>query len=175
VRKSKLWKKLLGVEHLVFEDGDIEAGAGGGEALVFAVRPDRNHRNRCSRCGLRGRRYDGENGRRRWRALDAGTPACYLEAEAPRVSCTVHGVVVAAAPWARPGSRFTTAFEDQAAWLCANMTGTKAAQLLRTTWRSVRSIVARVVADLAGKTDRLAGLTRIGIDHQPPVWCDRYL
>jgi len=175
VRKSKLWRKLLGVEHLVFEDGDITAGAGGREVLVFAVRPDHNHRNRCSRCGRRGRRYDGGDGRRRWRALDAGTLACYLEAEAPRVSCAVHGVVVAAVPWARPGSRFTTAFEDQAAWLCANMTGTKAAQLLRTTWRSVQSIVARVVADLAGKTDRLAGLARIGIDEIAYRKGQRYL
>jgi transposase len=37
-------------------------------------------------------------------------------------------------------------------------------QLLRTTWRSMQSIVERVVADLAGRTDRLAGLERIGID-----------
>jgi transposase len=164
VRKSKLWKKLLGVEYLVFEDGDIEAGPGGREALVFAVRPDHGHRNRCSLCGRRGRRHDGGEGRRRWRALDAGTMRCYLEAEAPRVACPQHGVVVAAVPWARPGSRFTRAFEDQAAWLCAGMTGTKAAELLRTTWRSVQAIVQRVVADLAGKTDRLAGLERIGID-----------
>jgi transposase len=88
----------------------------------------------------------------------------HLEAVAPRVACLRHGVVAAAVPWARPGSRFTSAFEDQAAWLCANMTGTKAAQLLRTTWRSMQSIVERVVADLAGKMDRLAGLARIGID-----------
>jgi Transposase len=44
------------------------------------------------------------------------------------------------------------------------MTGTRAAQLLRTTWRSMQAIVERVVADLAGKSDRLAGLARIGID-----------
>ena len=164
VRKSKLWKKLLGVEHLVFEDGDIEAGRDGREVLVFWVRPGHGHRHRCSRCGRRCRRYDGGAGRRRWRALDAGTMRCYLEADAPRVRCPVHGIVVAAVPWARPGSRFTRPFEDQAAWLCASMTGTKAAELLRTTWRSVEAIVERVVADLAGKTDRLAGLRRIGID-----------
>ena len=89
---------------------------------------------------------------------------CYLEADAPRVACPVHGAVVAAVPWARSGSRFTAAFEDQAAWLCAAMNTTKAAELLRTTWRSLQAIIGRVVADLAGKTDRLAGLRRIGID-----------
>jgi transposase len=54
--------------------------------------------------------------------------------------------------------------KDQAAWLCDAMTGTKAAELLRTTWRSLQAIVERVVADLAGKTDRLDGLRKIGID-----------
>ena len=39
VRKSKLWKKLLGVEHLVLEDGEIEAGPGGGQVVVLAVPP----------------------------------------------------------------------------------------------------------------------------------------
>lgn len=164
MRKSKLWKKLLGVEHLVFEDGDIEAGPGGGETLVFGVRPDWRHRHRCSRCGRRVRYHDAGEGRRRWRALDLGVLRCFLEADAPRVCCPRHGVVVAAVPWARVGSRFTLAFEDQAAWLCAAMNVTKAAELLRTTWRSLQGIIERVVADLGGKTDRLAGLRRIGID-----------
>lgn len=163
MRKSKLWKKLLSVEHVVFEDGDFEEGAGGA-ALVFKVRPDRGHRSRCSRCGRRCRYHDAGEGRRRWRAPDLGAVRCYLEADAPRVNCPRHGIIVAAVPWARPGSRFTTAFEDQAAWLCAAMNTTKAAELLRTTWRSLQAIIGRVVAELAGKTDRLAGLRRIGID-----------
>jgi transposase len=165
VRKSKLWKKLLGAGHLVFEDGDIELEPGGQEVLVFQVRPGRGHRNRCSRCGRRSPWRDNGEGRRRWRALDLGVMRCYLEAGAPRVTCPVHGVVVAAVPWARqPRSRFTTAFEDQAAWLCAAMNMTKAAELLHVTWRSLQAIIERVVADLGGKTDRLAGLRRIGID-----------
>jgi hypothetical protein len=65
VRKSKLWKKLLGVGHLVFEDGDIVARPGSQEALVFRVRPNHGHRNRCSRCGRRCRLRDAGEGRRR--------------------------------------------------------------------------------------------------------------
>jgi transposase len=156
---------LLGVEHIVFEGWAVEAEPGGGEVLVFAVRPDRGHRNRCSRCGRRSPWRDAGDGRRRWRALDLGTVRCYLEAGAPRVACARHGVVAAAVPWARdPVSRFTAAFEDQAAWLCAAMNTTRAAGLLRTTWRSLQAIITRVVADVSGKTDRLAGLKRIGID-----------
>jgi len=166
VRKTKLWKKILGVEHLVFEDGGIGAGRGGGDVLVLRVRPDRSRKNRCSRCGRRCPRRDDGDGRRRWRALDAGTLMCFLEADAPRVACPRHGVVVAAVPWARAGARFTAAFEDQAAWLCAQMPWTQVAVLLRTTWRSLQGIVERVTAELAGGRDRLAGLRRIGIDEK---------
>jgi len=165
VRTIKLWRKLLGVEHIAFEGWEMETARGGEEVLVFAVRPDRRHRNRCSRCGRKSPVRDSGDGRRRWRALDLGTTRCFLEADAPRVVCAEHGVVVAAVPWARdPRSRFTASFEDLAAWLCAAMNVTKAAELLRTTWRSLHAVIERVIADLGEKTDRLAGLKRIGID-----------
>jgi transposase len=164
VRRSKLWKKLLDVEHVVLEDEVLEAGPGGTEILVIRLRPDKRHWLRCPLCGCRRPYRDDGEGRRRWRALDMAVMACYLEADAPRVACPRHGVIVAAVPWARHDSRYTCAFEDYAAWLAAAMPGKKAARLLRITWRSLQSIVGRVVADLAGRTDRLAGLRRIGID-----------
>jgi transposase len=101
---------------------------------------------------------------RRWRGLDLGTTQVYLQATTRRVSCPTHGVVVAAVPWARPGSRFTTAFEDTAAWLVCHATLSVVAVLLRIAWRSVSGIVGRVVTERAGAVDRLAGLRRIGID-----------
>jgi len=73
-------------------------------------------------------------------------------------------VVVAAVPWARAGSRFTTAFEDTCAWLVCHATLSVVAVLLRVAWRSVSDIVARVVAARSEARDRLAGLRRIGID-----------
>jgi transposase len=166
VRKSKLWKKLLHVEHVVLEDGDVENTPGGVEAVVIRLRPDRGHRLRCPGCGRRCPFYDSGDGRRRWRALDAGVMRCFLEADAPRVACPRHGVLVAAVPWARPGSRFTMAFEEQAAWLCAQMPWTKAAMLLRVTWRTLQSIVERVVTGLRSGKDRLDGVRRIGIDEK---------
>lgn len=139
-------------------------GEGAAEVLVVGVRPTRSRRLRCSRCDRRCRGYDQGEGRRRWRGLDLGTVRVYVEADAPRVSCPEHGVVVAAVPWARPGSRFTATFEDTCAWLAAHAAGSVVAELLRCSWRSVTRIVARVVADAAGRTDQLAGLRRIGID-----------
>jgi transposase len=35
---------------------------------------------------------------------------------------------------------------------------------LRVTWRSVTGIAARVVAEASTRTDRLAGLRRVGVD-----------
>jgi transposase len=153
-----------GVEHAVIEQVAEESGPDGLIVLVLSVRPDARRRRRCSRCGARCRGYDQGEGRRRWRGLDNGAVMVFLEAEAPRVACRRCGVVVAAVPWARPGSRFTRFFEETAAWLAANMAGTKVAAFLRTTWRSVQSMVARVVADLAGRRDALAGLRKIAVD-----------
>lgn len=166
MRKSKLWKKLLGVEHVVLEDVDIEVAADGGQVVVAGLRPDRGHRLRCPECGRKCPFYDAGEGRRRWRALDLGAMRCFLEADAPRVRCPRHGVLTAAVPWARPGARLTVAFEEQSAWLCAQMPWAKAARLQRVTWRTLQSIVERVVTGLRDGKDRLDGVRRIGIDEK---------
>jgi len=137
---------LVGVEHTVVESVQAEDVAGE-TVLLVRVRPDRSARSRCSRCGRRSRGYDRGDGRRRWRGLDFGTVRVVVEADAPRVSCRQHGVVVAAVPGARARSRFTRDFEDTAAWLAAHAPGSVVAELLRVTWRSVSSIVTRVVAE----------------------------
>lgn len=174
MRAARVWRSVLGVEHTVIESVEIEADDGG-EAVVARVRPTRSRRGRCGRCRRRAPGYDRGEGRRRWRGLDLGTARVYLEADAPRVSCPEHGVTVIAVPWARHGSRFTTGFEDTAAWLAANVALSTLAILLRVTWRSVSAIVVRVVAELAGRTDRLAGLSRIGIDEISYRKGQRYL
>jgi len=65
---------------------------------------------------------------------------------------------------ARSGSRYTTAFEDTAAWLVCHATLSVVAVLLHITWRSASGVVMRVVAARAGACDRLARLRRVGID-----------
>jgi Transposase and inactivated derivatives len=154
---------VLGVEHSVIESVDMSTD-GHGEYLVARVRPKASQARRCSRCRRRCGRYDAATRRRRWRGLDLGTTRVFLEADTERVRCPEHGVVVAHVPWARPGARFTTAFEDTAAWLVCHATLTVVATLLRIAWRSVSAIITRVVAERAGQVDRLDGLRRIGID-----------
>src|SRR6266542_2568527 len=107
-----------------------ERGAGG-------LGPNARERGRCPHCRLRCPGYDWGEGRRRWRALDLATTFCYLEAEAPRVECKAHGVVVAAVPWARHDSNFTRAFENQCAWLTVNTSKTAVCELMRIAWRTL--------------------------------------
>ncbi len=90
---------------------DVAAGSEG--EVIVSARPGFRERDRCGVCRRRCGRYDAGEGRRRWRALDLGTTFAFVEADAPRVRCRAHGVVVAAVPWARHDARFTRAFEDQ--------------------------------------------------------------
>ena len=166
---------MLGVEHTVIESVELESDGRGQEVLVARVRVKAGAARRCSRCQRRCPGYDTSRDPRRWRGLDLGTTPVFLQAITTRVSCPEHGVVVAAVPWARPGSRFTTAFEDTAAWLVCHATLSVVAVLLRVAWRSVADIVTRVVADRAAATDRLAGLRRIGIDEISYRKGQRYL
>jgi transposase len=87
-----------------------------------------------------------------------------VEAEAPRVVCRRHGVVVCAVPWARHKSRFRRAFEDQLAWLAVNCSRSAVAELMRIAWRTVGGICERVAGEAERELDLLAGLRRIGID-----------
>jgi transposase len=79
------------------------------------------------------------------------------------VRCPLHGVLTAAVPWARPAARFTTTFEEHAARLCAQMSWSKAARLLRVTWRTLQSVVERSSPGCAVGKGGLDGVRRIGI------------
>ena len=105
-----------------------------------------------------------EPGRRRWRTLDLGLIRVFLEADSPRVRCAEHGVVAAQVPWARHGAGHTYAFDDTAAWLVTHCSKSAVRDLLRIAWRTVGSVITRVVADAEAEADRFAQLRRIGID-----------
>ena len=160
MRGIRVWAGLLGLQRTVVED----VATGGEGEVIVSVRPSFWERDRCGECRRRCGRYDQGEGRRRWRALDLGTTFCFLEADAPRVRCRRHGVVVAAVPWARHNARFTLSFDDQVAWLACNCSKTAVAELMRVAWRSVGSILERVAEDARRRVDLLDGLRSIGID-----------
>jgi transposase len=162
----------LGVDKVVIERAEVEDGGG---ALIVHARLVRAARGRCGVCQRRRGRYDAGEGRRRWRALDAGTAKVFVEADAPRVRCRQHGVVVAHVPWARHGAGHTLAFDQTVAWLATQCSKTAVTQLMRIAWRTVGAIVARVWADVDAPGDRLDGLSRIGIDEISYKRGHRYL
>jgi len=144
VRSARLWARLLGVERAVVERVEFDEDA---DALVVAVRPRKGAKRRCGLCGRRCGGYDQGEGRRRWRALDLGTIRAFLEADAPRVCCPEHGVVVAQVPWARHGAGHTRVFDDTAAWLAVH-----------TSKQAVREFAAGGLAH--GRADRGPGGSR---------------
>lgn len=172
MRGMRVWARLLGVERAIAEDAELEVASG---SLVVRVRLGRRDRNRCGICRRRCPGYDAGDGRRRWRAPDLGLTKAYLEADAPRVRCRQHGVIVAAVPWARHGAGHTRAFDDLVAWLATHCSKSAVGTLSRVAWRTVGAIIARVVADARAVRDPLAGLARIGIDEISYRRGQRYL
>ncbi len=161
MRSGTVWARLLGVERTTVERVEYDEQAG---VITAHVKPHERERRRCPQCRRRCPVYDRGEGRRRWRALDLGTVVAELEADAPRISCRKHGVLVAAVPWARHHAGHTRFFDDQVAWLAVQTSKTAVTRLMRIAWRTVGAIITRVVADIDKTVDRLEGLRRIGID-----------
>jgi transposase len=159
---ANVWRNLLGVDRqTVIESVDFDEEA---DSVVVHVRPRRSKKRRCGRCGRRAPGYDQGEGRRNWRALDLGVLLCHLQAESPRVNCPEHGPTVAQVPWARHGAGHTYDFDDQVAWLVTHTSKSAVGELLRVAWRTVGSIITRVVDDARAAHDPFDGLRRIGID-----------
>lgn len=172
MQKNKVWARACGLVRAVVEGVGVDEAD---SSIIVSVRANARARSRCGRCGRRSPGYDQGEGRRRWRALDAGTTKVYIEADAPRVGCRIHGPTVAAVPWARHGVGHTRDFDDMAAWLAVRTSKSATCELLRVAWRTIGSIVARVNADIDARVDRLDGLRRIGIDEISYKRGHRYL
>jgi transposase len=99
----------------------------------------------------------------------------FVEADAPRVNCRVHGPTVIAVPWARHAAGHTRAFDDLVAWLAVHTSKLAVVELLRIAWVTVGAIITRVNADVDAAVDRFAGLRRIGIDEISYKRGHRYL
>lgn len=181
MRISKLVNTVLGLKDTVVEEAVFDTVVRGRRrkhevmVLVVRVRPVARRALRCPVCLRRCPFRDAGRGRRRWRASDFGVFETHLEAAAPRVSCAEHGVLVAHVPWARHRARSTRAFEDTSVWLVTRMNVTAVAEYQRTSWRSVDAMVTRVVAELAGRRDALAGLRRVGVDEMAHRKGHRYI
>ena len=72
-------------------------------------------------------------------------------------------MLVEAVDFARPGSGFTTDFEDLVVWLATKTDKSTVSVFCRVTWRTVGAMCSRVAADKLDP-DRFTGLVNIGVD-----------
>jgi transposase len=175
---GSVWDEVLDTEHATVLRTYIEQWPRKDrkpeKVLIIVVEAGEAHRFLCPECGQRGK--PAEYDVKRWRTLDVHGKRAFLEADLPRIRCPQHGKITAAVPWARHDDRFSRPFEEFAAWKAAHAAWSRVAAELRITWEALANIVARTAADAAAGTDRLDGLTMIGIDEKS--WgkgSDRYL
>lgn len=171
MREVRLWHGLLGLKHTVVESVNTDDP----ELVVVRVRPVWRSASRCGLCLQRCPGYDRGEGLRRWRTVDAGLVKVMLEADAPRVRCRQHGVVVASVPWARHGAGHSVVFDQAVAWLATQASKTAVTVLMQVSWRTVGAIVARVWTDSDRQQDRFDGVRRLGIDEVSYKRGHRYL
>jgi len=131
------------------------------DGLVIEVAPGWR-RPRCGKCGRRRTAYD-RSSPRRWRHLALGRTVFWLRYAPRRVDCGSCGIVGEAVPWARHLSRFTRDLEEMAAYLAQRMDRTAVRKLHGINWRTVGTIVERIVAERLDR-QRLEDLYVIGID-----------
>ena len=143
MRAETVARRLLSFPRQSVGKVRFEADELGGEVLVLEVAV--RGRPRCSRCGRRCPGYDRLKPRR-WRHLDFGAWEVQLEATLCRVECGRCGVVVEQVSWAEPESRFTLHFEELVGWLAQRCDKTAISTMLRVAWRTVGTILERVVA-----------------------------
>ena len=160
--ETTLWRNAFGFDKTtVIEAVEWDEDR---DAFVAVVRPHKRVKPSCGRCGKLSPGYDQGEGVRQWRTMDLGVTPAYIEGPAPRVNCPEHGPTVAAVPWARHGSRQTSWFEDQVAWLAVHTSKLAVTALMRIAWITVGVIIGRVVAESRAERDPFNGLRRIGID-----------
>ena len=159
MRVTTLVNKLIGLQGLWVRGFHFQADKA---RVVVDVVP----RRRKPLCGICGRKVRKNKDRynRYWRHLDLFGVRTYLRYSIRRVVCRRCGVVREKVPWADKGSRFTKSFEQEVAWLAQRTDVSAVANYFRVTWRSVRRIIQRVVAEQRDERRELDGLRVIGMD-----------
>ena len=159
MRVTTLVNKLIGLQGLWVRGFHFQADKA---RVVVDVVP----RRRKPLYGICGRKVRKNKDRynRYWRHLDLFGVRTYLRYSIRRVVCRRCGVVREKVPWADKGSRFTKSFEQEVAWLAQRTDVSAVANYFRVTWRSVRRIIQRVVAEQRDERRELDGLRVIGMD-----------
>jgi transposase len=159
----RLFRFLLQVQGAVVASVRVVADKVSGSRVVeMHVRRRTNSKPRCSMCNgpLTGKI---ETHRRSWRHLDLFRVRAYLIYGLREGYCRRHGRRTERTPWASTGALHTRAFERAVGHLVQVSDKSAVARIFKVSWRTVRGMVQRVVAEML-PTDLLNGLVAIGVD-----------
>jgi transposase len=119
---------------------------------------------RCGECHRKAVRLHGTEGKlRTWRQLGIFGLRVHIRCHVYRVLCRRCGVRTMDTPWARTGSLFTRAFEDEVAWFLQHTDQSTTAEYFDISWETAGRIAARV-ANEKRDPSLLDGLKIIGVD-----------
>ena len=118
------------------------------KAEQMVIRIDRLARRRlsCRGCGRPCGRIHQVEAARNWQHLSFWGVPVVLHYQPRRVRCPSCGVRREAVPWAGAWARITTALARAVAGLARNLSWQETARFFQLDWKSVASIVERVVA-----------------------------
>ena len=157
MRTSTVFNRLLNLQGGYVRDVQFADG----RSLVVTVQR-RARKHRCPHCSYATTSYY-DHTHTSWRHVSLGAWRVTVRAFLVRITCPTHGVTTESVPWAEHDSRFTRDFEDLVAWVAREMNATAVTRLLHIAWRTVGSIVERVVQRKLDP-ERLHRLYRIGVD-----------
>ena len=160
---TAFFKKALNLARVVVERVGFNGEDPESAAIEVEVRTSWR-RARCGDCHRKAMRLHGTEGKpRRWRQLGLVGHRIYLCCRVYRVFCHRCGVRTMDTPWARVGSLFTRAFENEVTWFIQHTDQTTTAQYFGISWETVGRIAERVAAE---KLDPLLlkDLRIIGVD-----------
>jgi transposase len=163
---NRLLKTLLNVKGATVDGAEFAGSDRGEVSLTVHVHVHKKDRWRCPVCGRKCHVHDYVGGESFWRGMDFGPVMVRLGARVPRVCCGEHGILTAAVPWAKHGSRFTLDFACSATWMVkSGLSRKRVSERMRIDWETVGRLVDLVRKDLERDVSkRLDGLVRIGID-----------
>jgi transposase len=131
VRATTLLNGLLNLPGIAVRGVSLPVDRAAPMVVTVALRA---WRLACPLCDFTTRaRYDTRSEPSWWRHLDFGTAPVIVRAMLRRLDCPEHGVLVEAVPFARHRSRFTTDFEDVAAFLATKTDKTTIARFCAST------------------------------------------
>jgi transposase len=161
MRIQTILNRVEKFKSFVYGPARLEEGADG-PALVVRIRPRKNGRPHCSRCGRPGPAYDRLD-ERRFEFVPVWGILVFLVYRMRRVNCKRCGITVEMVPWCDGKNHLTTTYRWFLSTWAKRLSWSEVATIFRTSWDSVFRAVDHAVEWGLAHRD-LSKLKALGID-----------